>query len=98
MAETCSEPNLLANRMPGISLHALRLGKRADVCHERAVRCSRKNHLAVDDVPHGRLLSPLHGDDKESRLCRHRFVPLSVKWGWYGRNRHRQEREIKAES
>ena len=53
MTQTRSEQNLPVNRTPGISLRTLRLGKRADVCRERALECSRQNHLVIDDAFHG---------------------------------------------
>src|SRR5260370_41304126 len=53
MTQTCGEQNLPVNRTPGISLRTLGLGKRADVCRERALESSRQNHLVIDDALHG---------------------------------------------
>src|SRR5882724_8587746 len=62
MTQTRGEQNLPVNRTPGISLRTLRLGKRADVCRERALECSRQNHLVVDDALHGGTpFSPARG-------------------------------------
>jgi hypothetical protein len=92
MAETRSKQHLPVNRRAGIPLCALRSGKRANVCGDRAIWCSRQNHFVVDNVLHGGLPSPLLGDDKESRLCRQSFVQMLVERGRRCGTRHSQER------
>jgi len=77
------EPNLPLNRTPGIAQRRSRFGKRADVCRERAIGCSRQHHLVVDDVLHGGLLSPAQGCQGVTTMSlqlRARAVKTSPAW------------------
>ena len=94
VAKARGEQNLPVNRIGCVSLRASRFSKRADMRHERALGGSQEHYFAIDEVLHGRLLSPYAGMTKESRLCRHTISHVLGNPSLRAWTRHSREAEI----